>query len=128
MSTAWMQIKLANWARWAVSGGHGALGYPRQSTFARQVPSTCRDEASVPLDDLDAAQLDGLITALKYTHPELYLAIWLSYVGDPDVRPRARVPLDVRAMMQRMQCAKATVYTRREAAVAALVDAWPREK
>lgn len=75
----WVEHRLENWGRWSAQRESGALGYPRQSTFARMAPSGGRNEASVPVSDLDAAEIDDAVMSLQLTQSHLYLVLTLTY-------------------------------------------------
>lgn len=75
----WVKQRLENWARWSQQSESGALGYPRQSTFARLAPSGGRNEGSVPIADLEASETDSAVKSLQLTQSHLYQAVTLTY-------------------------------------------------
>lgn len=75
----WVRRRLENWARWCALSGAGALGYPRQTTFARLAPSGGRSDDAVPIMALDASEMDDAVKALQFTHSHLYLLLTLTY-------------------------------------------------
>lgn len=75
----WVERRLENWGRWVSQSTSGALGYPRQSTFARLAPSGGRDEAAIPVADLDASEIDDAVKSLQLTQSHLYLVLTLTY-------------------------------------------------
>lgn len=77
----WVKHRLENWGRWSMQQEAGALGFPRQSTFVRLAPSAGRNESSVPISDLDAAEIDDAVMSLKTKKykSHLYLVLTLTY-------------------------------------------------
>jgi Phage antitermination protein Q len=71
--------RLENWARWSQQSESGALGYPRQSAFARLGPSGGRNEGMVPVSDLEASETDDAVKSLQFSQSHLYLALTLTY-------------------------------------------------
>lgn len=87
----WVRERLENWARWAVQREGGALGYPRQSAFARLAGKGRRAEAVIPIDDVDAALTDEAVNALRWDRPHLYLTLQCIYVQGREIRETAQV-------------------------------------
>jgi len=75
----WVKHRLENWGRWSQQRETGALGYPRQSTFARLAPQSGRMEASVPVSDLEASETDQAVKSLQLSQSHLYLAVFYTY-------------------------------------------------
>ena len=75
----WVEHRLENWGRWSAQSEGGALGYPKQSPFARLAPSCGRNESSVPVSDLDASEIDDAVMSLQLTQSHLYLVLTLTY-------------------------------------------------
>lgn len=75
----WVKQRLENWGRWSQQTAAGALGYPRQTTFARLSPSSGRSEGVVPVADLEASETDAAVKSLQFTQSHLYMALWLTY-------------------------------------------------
>ena len=75
----WIKHRLENWARWSQQSASGALGYPKQTAFARLAPSGGRNEASVPVSDLEASETDDAVKSLQFTQSHLYMALTLTY-------------------------------------------------
>lgn len=75
----WVEHRLENWGRWLSQKECGALGYPRQSTFARLAPSSGRNESVIPVSDLDASEIDDAVKSLQLTQSHLYLVLTLTY-------------------------------------------------
>lgn len=75
----WVRHRLENWARWSQQSESGALGYPKQTAFARMAPSRGRNESSVPVADLEASETDDAVKSLQFTQSHLYLALSLTY-------------------------------------------------
>ncbi len=75
----YIRIRLENWARWSQQSASGALGFPRQTAFARMSPSSGRNEGMVPVADLEASETDAAVKSLQFTQSHLYMALWLTY-------------------------------------------------
>lgn len=75
----WVKSRLENWARWSQQSESGALGYPKQSAFARMTPSGGRNESAVPTSDLEASETDDAVKSLQFTQSHLYLVLSLTY-------------------------------------------------
>ncbi len=101
----WVKTRLENWARWCAQQEVGALGYPRQATFARLSPPAGGSN-SVPIMALDASEIDDAVQSLRYTQPHLHLVLLLTYVNG---LPRHQVA-------KRMGKAESTVSANLEAA------------
>lgn len=71
--------RLENWARWSQQTAGGALGYPKQTSFARLAPSGGRSEGWLPVLDLEASETDAAVKSLQFTQSHLYLALTLTY-------------------------------------------------
>lgn len=75
----WVKQRLENWARWSQQTESGALGYPKQSAFARMGPSGGRNEGMVPVSDLEASETDDAVKSMQFTQSHLYLVLLLTY-------------------------------------------------
>lgn len=75
----WVKQRLENWGRWAQQSASGALGFPRQSTFARLSPSSGRSEGVLPVADLEASETDAAVKSLQFSQSHLYMALTLTY-------------------------------------------------
>ncbi len=75
----WVKHRLENWARWSQQTESGALGYPKQSAFARMGPSSGRTEGMVPVSDLEASETDDAVKSMQFTQSHLYLVLLLTY-------------------------------------------------
>lgn len=100
----WVKDRLENWARWAVQRQAGALGYPRQSVFARLAGKGTRAEAVIPIDDVDAALTDDAVNALRWDKPHLYLTLQCIYVQGREIAETAqrlgRAPSTIKAHLE----------------------------
>lgn len=76
----WVRRRLENWARWCAQRETGALGFPKQSTFARLAVPSGTAEAVVPVIALDASEIDDAVQSLRFTQSHLYLVLTLTYV------------------------------------------------
>lgn len=113
----WVKQRLENWARWCQQREAGALGYPRQSVFARLAGKGTRAESVIPVDSIDAALTDEAVQALRLDRSHLYLTLQLVYVQGRDIADAAR----------QMQRAPSTVKAHLDAADHALA-LWFRER
>lgn len=86
----WVKDRLENWARWSVQREAGALGYPRQSVFARLAGKGTRAESVIPIDNVDAALTDDAVTALRWDRPHLYLTLQCIYVQGLEIAETAQ--------------------------------------
>lgn len=124
----WVKSRLDNWARWLTQRSSGALGFPRQSPFARSVPSGAGpDGPSIPINDIEAARTHDAVEALKLTQSHLYLVICCRYIGDPRVAERRRRPLAVVETATAMRCAESTVYAHMARALNHLAEVFGAE-
>ncbi len=101
----WVKSRLENWARWSAQQEVGALGYPRQATFAR-LSAPAGGGASVPIMALDASEIDDAVQSMRFSQPHLHLVLVLTYVKG---LPRHQVA-------KRMGRAESTVSANLEAA------------
>ena len=103
----WVKRRLENWAKWCAMQETGALGYPRQSTFARlAIPSGAEASASVPIMALDASEIDDAVQSLRFTQSHLHMVLNLTYAKG---LPRHQVA-------KRMARAESTISANLEAA------------
>ena len=87
----WVKRRLENWARWCSQQESGALGYPRQTAFARLSAPAGTREAAVPIMSLDAAEIDDAVQSFRYTQPHLHMVLTLTYAKSlPGWMRRAR--------------------------------------
>lgn len=75
----WIRHRLENWGRWCQLTDSGALGYPKQSAFARMAPSGGRMGDAVPLSSLEASETNEAVKSLQFTQSHLFLALDLTY-------------------------------------------------
>lgn len=108
----WVKDKLDNWARWARQRESGALGYPKQSAFARLGPSSNVWGASVPVDDLDASLTDTAVQSLRTTQDHLFKTLRCHYVEGYEIK-RVAIHLGV---------AESTIKARLDAADSSLAQ------
>lgn len=102
----WVKRRLENWARWCAQQEAGALGFPRQTTFARLAVPSGTAEAAVPVMALDASEIDDAVQSLRFTQSHLHLVLTLTYAKG---LPRHQVA-------KRMARAESTVNANLEAA------------
>ncbi len=88
MAHEWVKSRLENWARWCAQSEVGALGYPRQSTFARLSAPSGRNESAVPVQSIEASETDDVVKSLQLTQSHLYKVLVLTYAKG---LPRHRV-------------------------------------
>ena len=86
----WVKQRLENWGRWSQQSDAGALGYPKQSPFARLAPSSGRGEGWVDVRSLEASETDDAVKAMRFTQSHLYMVVVLTYAKG---LPRHRVAL-----------------------------------
>lgn len=124
----WVKSRLDNWARWLTRRESGALGFPRQSPFCREIASgSGPDGPAIPVNDIEAGRTHDAIEALKLTHSQLYLVVYCRYVGDPRMSERRRRPLTVAETGQAMCCAQSTVYAHMSQALNHLAEVFSVE-
>lgn len=75
----WVRARLENWARWCQQQDSNGLGYPTQSPFARLGGKGRRAEATIPVIDIEAAETDQAVKALRFTQSHLYQLLTLLY-------------------------------------------------
>ncbi len=102
----WVRRRLENWARWCAQRETGALGFPRQSTFARLAAPSGPAAAAIPILALDASEIDDAVKALRFSQSHLYLVLTLTYAKG---LPRNQVA-------KRMARAESTISANLEAA------------
>jgi len=84
--------RLENWGRWARQSEAGALGYPKQSPFARLAPSGGRSGGWVDVRSLEASETDDAIKSMRFTQSHLYMVVLLTYAKG---LPRHKVALQM---------------------------------
>ncbi|MFD1709077.1 hypothetical protein FVQ98_14585 [Ottowia sp. GY511] len=85
----WVRQRLENWARWTTQRSEGALGYPKQSAFARLAGRGRRADTVIPIDSVDASLTDDAVQALRWERPHLYLTLVHIYVQGSDIKRTA---------------------------------------
>lgn len=75
----WVRHRLERWAAWCSQQDAGALGYPKQSAFARLGGKGSRAEAVVPISSIEASETNDAVDSLKMTQSHLYLVLTLTY-------------------------------------------------
>lgn len=75
----WISQRLSDWGRWARQREDGALGYPKQSAFARIGPSSGQGDG-VPFSSIDASLTDDAVKSIRFTHPHIHLTLVMHYV------------------------------------------------
>ncbi len=108
----WVKDRLDNWARWCQRRESGALGYPRQTAFARLGPCNNVWGASVPIDELDASLTDSAVQTLRTSQPHLFLTLRAHYVEGYEIKRVASI----------LGVAESTIKARLEAADSALAQ------
>lgn len=117
----WVRERLDNWAMWLERSERGALGYPRQSTIARYMPTGGGDGAHVPVDEVQARATHDAVQGLRFGAPRLYLVVYLRWVGDPRKAAKERGgPLGVEASALALCVAASTMYALQAQALDAL--------
>ena len=75
----YIRHRLENWSRWSMQQESGGLGYPKQSAFARLGGRSGRSEAVIPIDNIDASEMDRAVKSLQGRQSHLYLVLVLHY-------------------------------------------------
>lgn len=75
----WVRHRLERWAVWCSQQDAGALGFPKQSAFARLGGKGSRAEAVVPISSIEAAETNDAVESLKGRQSHLYLVLTLIY-------------------------------------------------
>lgn len=122
----WVRERLDNWSSWLERSERGALGYPRQASIAKWMPSG-GDGSHVPVSEVQARATDDAVNALRFVRPQLYLVVHLRWVGDPRVERKQRGgPLGVEPTARAMCVAVSTVYALQAQALDHLAMVLPR--
>lgn len=82
----WVRQRLENWARWARERETGALGYPRQSPFARLGVSGGNAGSNIPFDALDASLTDDAVNSMRFIHPHIHLTLRCHYIDGYEIK------------------------------------------
>lgn len=85
-----IRLRLENWARWASERSNGSLGYPRQNVLARLASSGGRSGAVIPVDNIEAAETDVAVEALRFRQSHLHATLIGHYVQGHGVADLAR--------------------------------------
>lgn len=73
----WVKARLENWGRWCSQSESGALGYPKATAFYRlSVPV---GGSGIPVQSLDASEVDRAVSSFRLTRSHLYLVLTLTY-------------------------------------------------
>ena len=75
----WVRHRLEEWGRWCQQSESGALGFPKQSAFARMTPSAGRNESTVPTYSLQASEIHEAVKSLQLTQSHLFQVLTLTY-------------------------------------------------
>jgi DNA-directed RNA polymerase specialized sigma24 family protein len=75
----WVRSRLENWSRWCQQQDSGGLGYPSMCAFARLGGRSGRSEASIPIINIDASEIDQAVKSLQGRQSHLYLVLTLHY-------------------------------------------------
>lgn len=101
----WVKQRLFNWALWIERGGSGARGYPTSSAFMwTPVDTSGYRDVPIPVDEVEAAQTDQALQAMRASKGHLYRTIEVIYLEGESIR-RAAI---------RLYCAESTVKARLE--------------
>ena len=75
----YIKRRLENWSRWCQQQDSGGLGYPSMCAFARLGGRSGRSEASIPIINIDASEIDQAVRSLQGRQSHLYLVLTLHY-------------------------------------------------
>lgn len=77
----WVQTRLLNWARWYTTMTAGGLGYSTQAAFLSEaVDCDGRNDAHIPIDEVEAGVTNEAVEALKLGHGHLHQTLRLYYL------------------------------------------------
>jgi hypothetical protein len=77
----WVAQRLENWALWSDRGRNGGQGFASQSAFLNiHVDCGGYREASIPVDEVEAAITDEAVSALKVDKPHLHATVVGYYI------------------------------------------------
>lgn len=101
----WVKQRLENWALWVERGGDGARGFYTSSSFTWEAVDTSgyRD-VPIPVDEVEAAQTDLAVQALRVDKGHLHRTIEVVYLEGESIRRAAL----------KLYCAESTVKARLE--------------
>lgn len=101
----WVKQRLYNWALWIERGGSGARGFYSSSSFTWEpVDTSGYRDATIPVDEVEAAQTDLAVQSLRADKAHLHRTIEVIYLEGESIR-RAAIKLC---------CAESTVKARLE--------------
>lgn len=75
--------RLEAWARWALAGTSGGLGFPRAAAFTRLTPRSLSPSSFTPDDE--AMQTEHAVAALLPHHIDLWHTLQCYYVKQYDI-------------------------------------------
>lgn len=82
----WVRQRLEAWSRWSRSRESAALGYPTKSSFLRVGSSGTASGSAVPVTDIEASITDDAVTAMRFTHPHLWLTLKCHYIDGHEIK------------------------------------------
>lgn len=101
----WVKQRLHNWALWVERGNSGGRGYPTSSAFMwTPVDTSGYRDVPIPVDEVEAAQTDQALQAMRGSKPHLLRTVEVIYVEGESIRRAAA----------KLFCAESTVKARLE--------------
>lgn len=87
----WVQHRLENWTRWHATMNGGGLGFATQAAFLNEaVDCDGRQEARIPIDEVEASITNDAVEALKLGHGHLHQTLRLFYLKGEGIKGTAR--------------------------------------
>jgi hypothetical protein len=87
----WVQRRLENWARWHSTMNGGGLGFATQAAFLNEaVDCDTRQEARIPIDEVEASITNDAVEALKLGYGHLHQTLRLYYLRGEGIKGTAR--------------------------------------
>ena len=105
---AWIE----NWARWAVQGVSGSVGWSRVNLLARQGGRSTATSDHVPVQSLDAERMDALIGRMRIELPVPWCVLMCCSIGDPRLPQRRRRSMSTRDIARELCMSTTTVRVR----------------
>lgn len=88
----WVQRRLENWARWHATMNGGGLGFATQAVFLTEaVDCDGRQEARIPIDEVEAGVTHEGVEGLKLGHGHLYETLRHIYLRGEGIKQTARI-------------------------------------
>jgi hypothetical protein len=102
MSDSYLVSMMCNWARWAMRGMDGGVGYPKQSAFTNNMPHGGVEDYTPEVNE-SALEIDACMQSLSVIRIDLYVVLYLHY---------RRNDLALVKKLDHLGCCKKTYYNR----------------